>query len=131
VKLTKLTALLTVIYVLVLTTTTAIRSGSAEEPKKPAAAAKNSTADKLTELDFTRLKLAVTTKELAQQQAQRAVDQANATIAASDAEIERICKDYKIDCAQLSHSVNAKGEIIRQPELLAPKPDKPAKAAKK
>lgn len=126
-KLTKLTALLTVIYALVLITTTAIRSGSAEEPKKP----KNSAADKLTELDFTRLKLAVATRELAQQQAQRAVDQANATVAASDAEIDRICKDYKIDRAQLAHSVNEKGEIIRQPELLAPKPDKPAKPAKK
>lgn len=129
-KLTKLTALCTIVYALALITTTA-RNCRAEEPKKPAAAAKNGTADKLTELDFTRLKLALATKELAQHQAKRAVDQANATVAASDAEIDRICKDYKIDRAQLLHSVNEKGDIIRQPELLAPTPDKSAKAAKK
>jgi hypothetical protein len=94
----------------------------AEEAKKPA-----TLPAKLSELDLTRLKLAVTTRELAQQQAQRAVDQANATIAASDAEIDRICKEYKIDRALLDKSVNAKGDIIRDPGLLAPKADKPAK----
>lgn len=78
----------------------------AEEPKKPA-------QTKLSELDLTKLKLAIATRELAQQQAQHAVEQANE----AETEIDRICKDYKIDRARLDRSVNAKtGEITREPE---------------
>jgi hypothetical protein len=95
----------------------------AEEPKKVAAL-----PSKLSELDFTRLKLAIATRELAQQRAQRAADEFNT----ADAEIDQICKDYKIARAQLDHSVNAKtGEIIRMPELLMPKEEPTKKQAAK
>lgn len=91
-----------------------------EEPKKAAAL-------KLSELDFTKLKLATTSIELAKQRAQIAVAQANTEISSFSKELQEICDAYKIDCTQLDKMVNAKGDIIRNPDLMMPKDKKPPK----
>lgn len=101
-------------------------SAIAEEPKKA-----------LPELDLVKLKYAVASQKLAREQAQRAVDAANATIAHADEEIDRICKKYGLHRDRLAEEVNEETGVInvkpptKSEEPTKPKPETPGEKSAK